>query len=214
MGLKIKLQQLSERIDALELRERVLLLVAAVAVLFFSIDTLALQPVLKSQQVVRERITGLESRLDALRQHARLLRYRSDAEPLQARHEQRDKLRLELASLDKQIVEQLGALVEPAQAADVLEQVLSNHRGLRLVNLEASTRTLDDVEIEDGDPAGLGRYQIDMVVDGNYMDVLAYLGELESLPWKFFWQKVVFQTTEYPHATTRLQLYTLGAGRG
>jgi len=216
MGLKLRLplQQLADRVDALELRERVLLLAAAVAVLFFSIDMLALQPVLKSQQATRERITQLDTRLSALRQNARLLQYHSDADPLQARREQRDKLKRELASLDTRIVDQLGALVEPAQATEVLEQVLSRRHGLRLVSMDASSRTLDDLDIENGDTTGLGRYQIDMVLDGSYLEVLAYLDELESLPWKFFWQKIDFQSTEYPHATTHLSLYTLGAGHG
>ncbi len=216
MGLTLRnrLRQLADRIDALELRERVLLLGAAFAVLFFSIDLLALRPVLKSQQLTRERITRLETRLGALRQNARLLQYRSDADPLQARREQRDKLKHELAALDTRIVDQLGALVEPAQATEVLEQVLRRRHGLRLVSMDANTRSLDDLDIESGDATGLGRYQIDMVLDGNYLEVLAYLNELESLPWKFFWQKIDFQSTGYPHATTHLSLYTLGAGHG
>ena len=40
------------------------------------------------------------------------------------------------------------------------------------------------------------------------------LQELEAMPWKFFWEKVIFQTTEHPLAETRLQLYTLGAHHG
>ena len=214
LKLRAQLQQVADRVDTLELRERVLLLAATIAVMFFSIDMLALQPVLKSQQVTRERITELDTRLSALRQSANLLQYRSDDDPLQARREKRDGLKQELTALDERIVGQLGALVEPAQAAKVLEQVLARHRGLQLVSLDASSRTLDDLEIESGDTAGLGRYQIELVLDGNYLDVLAYLEELESLPWKFFWQKVDFQSTEYPHATTRLQLYTLGGAHG
>jgi MSHA biogenesis protein MshJ len=64
------------------------------------------------------------------------------------------------------------------------------------------------------DSPGLARYQVDMVVKGSYLEVLKYLTSLESLPWKFFWQKANFQSTEYPHAETRLQLYTLGAAHG
>lgn len=214
LKLRIQLQQLTDRVNALELRERVLLLTAVIALLFFSIDMLALQPVLKSQELTRERITELDTRLGALRQSARLLQYRSDVDPLQARREQRENFVRELAELDERIVGQLGALVEPAQAAEVLEQVLAGHRGLQLVSLNASSRTLDDLDIENGDTTGLGRYQIELVLDGGYLHVLSYLEELESLPWKFFWQKVDFQSTEYPHATTRLQLYTLGAGHG
>ncbi|MEA2079096.1 MAG: hypothetical protein U9P00_04430 [Pseudomonadota bacterium] len=51
-------------------------------------------------------------------------------------------------------------------------------------------------------------------MEGAYLDLLHYLQELEAMPWKFFWQKVGFQTTEHPQAETRLRLYTLGAQHG
>jgi len=134
---------------------------------------------------------------------------------LTPRYKNRDRLAAELSELDARIVGQLGALVEPAQAAEVLEQVLTGHRGLKLKSLQASSESLDNPALhKNRNSAGLGRYQLEMVVEGGYLDLLHYLQELEAMPWKFFWQKVNFQTTEYPLAETRLQLYTLGAHHG
>jgi MSHA biogenesis protein MshJ len=210
----LKVQYWIDRIDALELRERVLLLAAIVAVLFLSVDSAGFQPTLKAQQVTEERVSELEMKLGALRQQAMLLSYKTDEDTLAARYRRRDTLAAELAALDARLVDQLGALVEPAQAAELLEQVLTRHRGLRITSLRASAEPLDEVA-GNADQAGkLGRYQLDLVLEGGYLDLMRYLETLESMPWKFFWQTVDFQVNEYPRAVSRLQLYTLGAQDG
>ena len=210
----LKVQYWIDRIDALELRERVLLLAATVAVLFLSLDSVGLQPTLKAQQVAEERISELEMKLGALRQQAMLLSYKTDEDTLAARYQSRDTLAAELAALDARLVDQLGALVEPAQAADLLEQVLTRHRGLKITSLRASAEPLEAVA-GNADQAGkLGRYQLDLVLEGGYLDLMRYLEALESMPWKFFWQMVDFRVNDYPRAVSRLQLYTLGAQDG
>lgn len=210
----LKLQHWIDRIDALELRERLLLLAATVAVLFLAIDSIGFQPTLKDQQVTEERISALEIKLGALRQQAMLLSYKTERDPLAARYEDRDKLSEELAQLDARITDQLGALVEPAQAAELLEQVLNRHRGLRITSLRASAEPLEQLAGSAGESGKLGRYQLELVLEGGYLDLMRYLQALESMPWKFFWQTVDFQVSEYPHAVARLQLYTLGGQDG
>jgi len=214
IALTAQVQQWTDRIDALELRERILLLAATIVVLYLLVDSLGLQPILKAQQVSSQEISGIETELGALQRKADIFKYKSDQDPLAERQENRDRLASELAGLDDRIIGQLGALVEPAQAAEMLEQVLTGHRGLKLKSLQASSEPLTDMEIGDQESGGLGRYQIEMVVEGGYLDLLRYLQELEAMPWKFFWQEVDFQTGDYPRAETRLQLYTLGAQNG
>jgi MSHA biogenesis protein MshJ len=210
----LKVQYWIDRIDALELRERVLLLAATVAILFLSVDSAGFQPTLKAQQVTEERISGLEMKLGALRQQAMLLSYKTDEDALAARHSSRDTLAAELAALDARIVDQLGALVEPAQAAELLEQMLTRHRGLKITSLRASAEPLNELAGNAGQAGKLGRYQLDLVLEGGYLDLMRYLEALESMPWKFFWQTVDFRVGEYPRAVSRLQLYTLGAQDG
>ena len=210
-AMKARVQQLVERIDALELRERVLLLAATVVVLFMVIDSFGLQPTLKAQQVREQHISDLEMKLSAVRVEANLLSFKSEEDPLQVRQNKRAELTTELSALDEQITGQLGALVEPAQATELLKQVLSRHKGLKITSLEASTASLDDLEIDSAGGGNLGRYQLDLALQGGYLDLLQYLRALESMPWKFFWQNVDFRIAEHPQAITRIQLYTLGA---
>jgi MSHA biogenesis protein MshJ len=210
----LNVQQWIDRIDALELRERILLLAAAVVVLFLAIDSIGLQPALKAQQVTQERISGLEMQLGALGQQAMLLSHQTDEDPLASLSNSRDALAARLAELDTRLVNQLGALVEPAQAAELLEQVLSRHRGLKISSLRATGEPLQGADATAKANPRLGRYQLELVLEGGYLDLMRYLEALESMPWKFFWQTVEFQVQEYPRAVARLQLYTLGAQDG
>jgi MSHA biogenesis protein MshJ len=207
----LKIQYWIDRIDAMELRERVLLLGAAVAILFLGVDSVGFQPTLKAQQVARERIAGLEMKLGGLRQQALLLGYKTQEDALTSRDKSRDALVEQLAELDARIVDQLGALVEPTQAAELLEQVLLQHRGLRITSLRASAEPLDSLTSTREQSVNLGRYQLDLELAGGYLDLMRYLEALEALPWKFFWQRVDLQVQDYPRALSRLQLYTLGA---
>lgn len=215
MAVTMQLQPLIERIDALALRERSLLLFATVVVLFLLVDSLGLDPALKAQQVTEQRIAELELKLGALQQKARLLNSDSDETLVQSGHAARERLAAELEELDAAILAQIGTLVEPAQASRVLEQVLARYPGLRLQSMQAGSESLDDIALKENTTgSGLGRYQLELVVEGAYLDILRYLRALEAMPWKFFWQNIDFQVSDYPQALTRLQLYTLGVQDG
>jgi len=212
LAVKAYAQRAIDWIDALELRERILILVAATVTLYLAVDSIGLQPILKAQQVTKQNVSNLEMKLSALREQANLLSYKTADDSMRSLHESRDQLVVELKELDATILGQLGALVEPAQAANVLEQVVSKHRGLKVKSLQAHAVPLDKTDSAHEQMAGLSRYQMEFELEGSYLDLLSYLQELESMPWKFFWENVDFQIGVYPHAITRLQLYTLGAG--
>jgi MSHA biogenesis protein MshJ len=208
--MKEHLQQLAERIDAMELRQRVLLLVASLALLFFMADSFAIQPTLRQQQADKQAITDWELKLDVLRQRSSLL---SGHGP----DSQRDEMHAQLAQLDARLHERLGGLLAPDQATRVLEQVLAQEQGLVLREMSAGSMPLTGMEIlgEETLPgAGIGRYQLQLQFEGSYLATLRYLRALEALPWKFFWEGVDYEVTAYPTARITLDIYTLGLVRG
>ena len=44
---------------------------------------------------------------------------------------------------------------------------------------------------------------------GAYLDLLAYLKEIESLPVRMFWDSVSLSAAAYPAVTMRLVVYTI-----
>jgi MSHA biogenesis protein MshJ len=54
---------------------------------------------------------------------------------------------------------------------------------------------------------------VELIVEGNYLDVLAYLHALEALPYRFYWRVLELKSTEYPVNRVRIELGTLSMDR-
>ena len=52
-------------------------------------------------------------------------------------------------------------------------------------------------------------HAIEIVIDGQYADILDYLAALEALPWKFRWTLARTVTAGYPRNRVRIVLSTL-----
>jgi MSHA biogenesis protein MshJ len=59
--------------------------------------------------------------------------------------------------------------------------------------------------------AGGGPYvhTVELVIDGQYLDILDYLRALEALPWRFNWKVLELATRRYPLNRVTIQLTTL-----
>jgi MSHA biogenesis protein MshJ len=207
--MRERIQQLIDRVDGMELRQRIMLLVVCLAIMFYVADTLAIQPAIKQQKVLRQAINDWELKLDVLRERTGIL---PDNPAGSASSPYADMLS-RLALLDARIREKMGGLLAPDQAIEVLKQVLEQEEELRLLEVNAGSRPLKGTELpgENGlADTGINRYQMQLQLEGNYLATLRYLRALEGLPWKFFWQGVDYEVTEYPNARITIDLYTLG----
>jgi MSHA biogenesis protein MshJ len=215
--MKEQLNQLATRINALHLRERALLLLAGVAIVFVLIDTFGLQPTYKQQQQSRQEIDDLEQQLATLSARSQILYALQGTHELQEYEQERSQLQAEISELEARLQGQLGVLLQPEQAARVLEQVLGPDQELKLTRMDAVGRPLNPTPTADGgDPAetGIGRYELRLQLEGSYLATLRYLRALEALPWKFFWEQLDFEVQEHPVAQVTLDIYTLGLLEG
>ena len=61
-------------------------------------------------------------------------------------------------------------------------------------------------------PAGGGqiyRHGVEITVSGSYLDLLAYLKDLEKLPSQLYWGRLELSALAYPQVTLKLSVYTL-----
>jgi MSHA biogenesis protein MshJ len=205
--MSAQLAALGTRIDAFSLRERGILLAVALLVLYAISNQLFIAPTLQNLQQTRIEITELQTKLTALQGRAGQLGQNAQ-DPLAQRRTRITELETQLAAQDAQFEAQLGRLVRPQQAAPLLRDVLAQAPGLRLLNLDStpgapllpdSTRT-----------ARIVRYDLELRVEGGYMNALDYLRQLEQLPWTLFWEGVSLDVSEYPRNEIQLTVYTLG----
>lgn len=53
------------------------------------------------------------------------------------------------------------------------------------------------------------KHEVEIVLQGNYLDMLSYMRELENLPEQVYWSNAKMTVQEYPKASLSLNLFTL-----
>ncbi|NNF15768.1 MAG: hypothetical protein HKN70_03420 [Gammaproteobacteria bacterium] len=200
------LRHVAYRIDSMSLRERVLVFASALFALTLVWFEFAMAPALdkgqatiKSIESARERI----QRVDAtIRAQANALQL-DISSPLSA---QLDQARQRAREVDALISAREMEILDPATMAQVLEDMLANQRGLRLLR----ARNLDAERLLESDnDAPLYRHTLRLELEGPYLAVLDYLEELEALPWRIYWQGIEIDAKDYPRNRVRIEISTL-----
>jgi MSHA biogenesis protein MshJ len=204
--------------EALSLRERALVALAVLAVSIMGWDTLLMEPLRKTHQSLSSELssagsssfTPQEDQSDPRRQNLRL------AGELQKRSQ----------SLDARISDSAGGFVSAQRMIQLLNDVLDRQGRLELVSIrnlpvvslvppaQAATNggaSMPPPSETGGEALGQPPYvhAIEIVIDGQYADILEYLEALEALPYKFRWSTLDLSTAGYPLNRVRIELSTL-----
>ncbi len=59
------------------------------------------------------------------------------------------------------------------------------------------------------DELSIYKHEVELVLEGNYLDMLAYIKELEAMPEQVYWSRGSLNVLEYPKASLSLQIFTL-----
>ena len=207
--ISAKYQQLATRVDALQLRERMLLLLVSIVLLFFLVDSIGLRPLFKQHQLLLQDIKDQGLQIEVLRARSNLINDTAGSEPLMPLA----KLQRELNSIGPKLKYKLDGMLAPDKATSILEQVISHEEGLTLNVVNTRLTPLTSIEadsIRSAEFDGINRYELELQLEGGYLETLNYLRALEALPWNFFWSNITFAITDYPKASVNLEIYTLG----
>lgn len=144
-----------------------------------------------------------------------------------ARHDPNHEARTQLAEqqaesdrLDKLLAQTSVQVIEPQAMAGLLRDMLEKQTALKFISLENRpakpefSEKLDPQDATHGDAITIYRHSVVLKLQGSYQNALAYLQQLESLPWRFYWQGIEIESKDYPDALITLEVYTLGFGKG
>ncbi len=207
------IKQYAERIEAATLRQRLLLFVAAAAVVLFLANALLLQPQRAKQKRLAMETAQYQKDLAGLQaQVGRLVAGEgSDADAALRKHQA--ALRAELGQLNGRIAGEERRFTAPDQMRAVLEEMLARNKRLVLVDL----RTLPVVPLAPpsaaGAPAGMFRHGMELTVRGTYEELYDYLRMLESLPSQLYWSRAELTVSEHPLITLKLTVHTISFDR-
>lgn len=210
-------QKIVTRIDGLTLRERVIIFLMAALALIAMVNMLILAPQEAEQKRIAKRIQDEQNEITRIRAEIQRKVEERTADPNAQNNGRLRVLQAQADGLRETVAGMQRGLVSPDKMAALLEEMLRKNTRLRLAGLRklpvvnlvdapASPKTQDGA---DDTVTGLFRHGVELTVQGGYLDMVNYLGELERMPAQLFWGDLAFKVDEYPNATMTVTVYTL-----
>jgi len=197
---------LSDKLQNLSSREKILLLAATVAVIWTLWNGFINQPLLLQQRQLQKQAAGLKVRLDSNNLVIGQLQAALQNNPAQSAKTKLQTAQSELNRLQQRMHNSGKQFVEPRLMARALRDLLRQNKRLTLIRLESlPVKTL--LEIQQHPLVYL--HGLNIQFKGDYFATLDYLQTLETLPWHFYWQRIAYQVQDYPQAEVSIIVSTL-----
>ncbi len=212
MRFPAPLQRYADRLDAMSLRERVLIFLAVAVVIVAIADSVLFDPILRRQKINSQRIHQQEDEIRTMQGQVQAYAQGRTGDNAGTKRERLEKRKVELAALDRELGGKRSELVPPERMAKMLYEIVKRNPDIELVSL----RSLPATGLTQSLTAALGsgglalyRHGIEITVSGSYLKMLTYVNQLERLPAKIMWGNMELQAAAYPVATLKITLYTL-----
>ena len=194
---------LTKRFESMTLRERAIVVFALLGVLVMAWDTWLMEP-LRRTRIALEAELAAASAFGAAAQDVDM------SDPRQMSTKRAGDLQTQLQNIDARLKSTASGFVASGRMIEVLHDMLGRQSRLALVSIRNLPVTGLIPPLEEGAPPQPPYvHAIEIVIDGEYADVLEYLAALEALPWKFRWTSLDLSTAGYPRNRVRIELSTL-----
>lgn len=235
--MKQKWEQLAARIDLMSLRERVILFGVISLAIIMLFNSLVIDAQFAKQKMLADKIKQEQQQISAIQQEIAQRVAGKSVDPDADTKRRLAGAGQQLAQIDASLQAVQKNLVKPEKMAFLLEGILKRNTKLQLVSLKSlpATNVIDAAAgsgfmakvnaavgvvtaavtstvshqpeaVADG---GIYKHEVEIVLQGNYLDMLSYMRELESLPEQVYWSKGKMTVLEYPKASLQLNLFTL-----
>ncbi len=219
-------------INNLSTRERVLVLLGVLSIIYVLWDTFLVAPIQSSnKKLVSERIT--------IQEQMTKLQVRSLSANGLLKNSKRQQVLDEIQAVEKrinifdsEILERLQGRVAPKFMASLLNDVLQKNQNLELISLrnlpavpfvgrqKDENKQDESLSVQEKEPEpdpkliGIFMHPLEIQLEGRYLDVLSYLVALENMGWKVFWDQVKLEVLEYPKVKVQINVHTFSLKDG
>ena len=221
-------KKFANKIDALSLRDRVILFLIMSVMAVMLVNTIILDPQFAKQKQLSEKIKRDELQISNYRLENEQLNIAGKFDPDVQAKNRLSELKNLLNSAELDVTKLQKNLVKPEHMDRLLEGILKRSKGLQLVSMESlpvlnlmdkqeskqeskpeSSASSSAVQVATPKEHGVYKHEVELVLEGKYLDMLAYMQTLESMPQQLYWSESEMQVLEYPKARLRLRLFTL-----
>ena len=215
--------KLAARVDAMSLRERVIIFAALATFLGVVVYSFGIDAEFAKSKRLRDEIAQRQGEIKALQDQVAKTASARGADPDRANRERLGEAKAQSARIESRIAEEQRKFTAPDKMRLVLEELLAKNRRVTLLSLKTvpvSSITEERAAADNGPagqvpkpatpPAGrlIYRHGIELSLAGGYLDLLAYLGDLERLPTQLYWSALSLES-QYPVVTMKVTVFTL-----
>ena len=213
-------QKISIRIDSRSLRERAMLFTAAACLVIFLVFFFFLNPSYARQKTLLADMASQQDRIASVEAEITATIEAHTLDPDRAERARLAKIQADAQALKTSLMAMQQGMVPADRMSALLEQILRGHRGLRLTSMRTLGETAPDgagppeaaAAAKPGaaaPPQLLHRHGVELVLQGSYPEMVAYMSALESLQGQIFWGGATMAVDNYPSASLTLTLYTI-----
>jgi MSHA biogenesis protein MshJ len=229
-------ERYAQRFDTLTLRERAMVSTALVVALVALAYTLMIEPEMVKNRRMNATMQQKQAEMKAFEAQVTTLIGSRAKDPDRAERERLAALNAELAGLEARIAEEERKFTAPSQMRAVIGGLLARSRGVSLVEM----KTLAPTTIAEARPGAakpapgakpaasakpvapakpaaserlIYRHALELTLTGSYLDLLAYVRDLEQLPTQLYWDSLELDAADYPKVAMKLTVFTLSLDR-
>ncbi|MDH5327244.1 MAG: hypothetical protein OEZ68_05595 [Gammaproteobacteria bacterium] len=222
-----------DRFEALSLRERILILLSLLAILYMMWNMVLLKPLGARHITLNQQVNTVSSQIRDIDTKIRFMSH-----SISGLDRQKENY---IQSLEKQIADirnkkqQLAVgFVKPKQMVEMLQVMMSKEKSLKVTRFRTlAPRLLAQSYKEEVQPVvpkkrkkptrsgkaaakksekkipKVYKHGLEVEFQGDFKNTLAYLQKLEALPWRFYWDELDYEVTSFPNAMVTIRIYTL-----
>lgn len=218
--MKARWRALAAKFAALQQREKAIVAAATVIAIVMVGDALWVGPAQQRLAALQKKIAKDRSDIQTARPQIASLKAQLK-DPNASTKAALAEATKRMAAVDQELHSYDSILVSPGRMPRLLQSLFAHHRGLELVSLQTlPPKSLlaapagkgdgkAEAKLPDVKGGNIQKHGIEIKMAGNYLDLLAYVSDLEQLPQKLLWGSMSLDVTAYPKSELTLVVYTL-----
>lgn len=212
-----------EQIDGRVLRERALIFITILALIFLVWNFLVQARFDSQRASLQAEAETLKTEQQALISQISSLTAALATDPAVVKTNEITKLTASVNEIESRLSGLSQGLISAERLPKVLEDVLNRTTKVTLLQV----RTLEATEIqlandtqaqnspsETNSGTGVFKHGVLIRVSGTYSQLIQLMTEIESLQWKFYWESLDYTVSEYPNAEVDIRVFTLSSEEG
>ncbi|MCK5662608.1 MAG: hypothetical protein KAI17_03930 [Thiotrichaceae bacterium] len=205
-----QLLEIAEKINALSLRERSIIILTVVILLgFVWWNTFALSMLEKTKKL-NQQSKNLETEIIAINTTASAIQNRIANGALKEKQQRLAQLKQELKKINELLEAKTQSLIEPDEMFDLMQQLIFSESRLKLLSMKRKqVEAVFSKHMDENPQPVIYRHVMQMSFEGKFEDILKYIKKLELLKWKLIWDRINLKTSEYPIIIVNIEISTL-----